>query len=69
VSGKVIGQEYGVAKNANIQAVKILNKRGEGSTALLLKGKYINFSFHSIFLFLQEKKKKKNRNLKSYLFS
>ncbi|KAI8888032.1 subtilisin-like protein [Backusella circina FSU 941] len=38
VSGKVIGQEYGVAKNANIQAVKILNKRGEGSTALLLKG-------------------------------
>jgi hypothetical protein len=65
VSGKVIGQEYGVAKNANIQAVKILNKRGEGSTALLLKGKYINFPF----LFFCSYKKKRHTNLKPYLFS
>lgn len=38
VSGKIAGHEYGVAKNANIRSVKILNKVGDGSTSSLLKG-------------------------------
>jgi hypothetical protein len=38
VSAKIIGLEYGVAKSAQVHAVKILNKSGEGSTSTLLKG-------------------------------
>ncbi|KAI9485656.1 MAG: peptidase S8/S53 domain-containing protein [Benjaminiella poitrasii] len=38
VAGKIIGQEYGVSKNAQVKAVKILNKMGDGSTSGLLKG-------------------------------
>lgn len=38
VSGKIIGQQYGVAKGANVKSVKILNKNGDGSTSGLLKG-------------------------------
>ncbi|KAI7902679.1 peptidase S8/S53 domain-containing protein [Cokeromyces recurvatus] len=38
VAGKVIGRDYGVAKNAQIKAVKILNKMGDGSTSGLLRG-------------------------------
>jgi subtilisin family serine protease len=38
VSGKIIGRDYGVAKNAQVKSVKILNKVGDGSTSGLLKG-------------------------------
>ena len=40
VAGKVAGKVYGVAKAANIQSVKILNKTGDGKLSTMLKGKY-----------------------------
>ncbi|KAI7877500.1 subtilisin-like protein [Lichtheimia hyalospora FSU 10163] len=38
VAGKVAGKVYGVAKAANIQSVKILNKTGDGKLSTMLKG-------------------------------
>lgn len=41
MAGKVAGKVYGVAKAANIQSVKILNKTGDGKLSTMLKGKTI----------------------------
>lgn len=41
MAGKVAGKVYGVAKGANIQSVKILNKTGDGKLSTMLKGRAI----------------------------
>lgn len=44
VAGIVAGRRYGVAKRARINAVKVLDSEGQGSTSQVLAG--INFVIH-----------------------
>lgn len=44
VAGIVAGKTYGVAKSANIIAVKVLGKDGSGTTADIIQGRRKNFS-------------------------
>jgi hypothetical protein len=39
VAGKIGGKRHGIAKGANLHAVKILDKSGMGTTSVLVQGK------------------------------
>ena len=50
VSGIVAGKSYGVAKSANIIAVKVLGQDGSGTTADIIEGKRKVQSIHEKFV-------------------
>lgn len=62
VSGTIVGKKYGVAKKANIRAVKVLRSNGAGSMSDVVKG--VDFAAQSHLEQVEAAKKGKRKGFK-----